>query len=130
MGDLSLSRKDFLSLLITWFRRSIWFLAFAGAYTTSPPLLAVAVSINLRIFIDFEQVLRSFQLVLGLAFQLALNMDQASEYMNSAMYSWNRKTSQILQNPVGELKNVFGYTEPNYIYSNNPYLNYYDYYQR
>ena len=79
---------------------------------------------------DFEQGLYSFQLVLGLAFELALNMDQASEYMNSAMYSWNRKTSQILQNPVGELKNVFGYTEPNYIYSNNPYLNYYDYYQR
>ena len=46
MGDLSLSRKDFLSLLITWFRRSIWFLAFAGAYTTSPPLLFVAVSMN------------------------------------------------------------------------------------
>lgn len=49
MGDLSLSRKDFLSLLITWFRRSIWFLAFAGAYTTSPPLLFVAVSINVQV---------------------------------------------------------------------------------
>ena len=48
MGDLSLSRKDFLSLLITWFRRSIWFLAFAGAYTTSPPLLFVAVSMKVQ----------------------------------------------------------------------------------
>ena len=44
-GDLSLSRKDFLSELTKWFRRSIWFLLFAGAYTTSPPLILVAVSL-------------------------------------------------------------------------------------
>ena len=43
-SDLSLSRKDFLRELTTWFRRSIWFLIFAGAYTTSPTLLGLAVS--------------------------------------------------------------------------------------
>lgn len=43
-GDLSLSRKDFAAELTKWFRRSIWFLAFTAAYTTSPTLLGITVS--------------------------------------------------------------------------------------
>ena len=44
-GDLSLSQKDFIFELTTWFRRSIWFLGFTAAYTVSPTLLGIAVSI-------------------------------------------------------------------------------------
>ena len=49
-GDLSLSRKDFAAELIKWFRRSIWFLAFTAAYTTSPTLLIVSVSYHILYF--------------------------------------------------------------------------------
>ena len=43
-GDLSLSRKDFIFQLTTWFRRSIWFLGFTAAYTVSPTLLGISVN--------------------------------------------------------------------------------------
>ena len=46
MGDQSLSRKDFAGELTKWFRRSIWFLTFTAAYTVSPPLLVIAVSLD------------------------------------------------------------------------------------
>ena len=45
-GDLSLSRKDFIFQLTTWFRRSIWFLGFTAAYTVSPTLLGISVNIQ------------------------------------------------------------------------------------
>ena len=43
-GDQSLSRRDFLIELSTWFRRAIWFLVYTAAYTLSAPLALVAVS--------------------------------------------------------------------------------------
>ena len=46
MRDQSLSNKDFAGEITKWFRRSIWFLTFTAAYTISPPLLVIAVSIN------------------------------------------------------------------------------------
>jgi len=38
IGDGSLSRKDFVIELTTWFRRVIWFLGFTAATTASIPL--------------------------------------------------------------------------------------------
>ena len=38
IGDGSLSRKDFIIELTTWFRRAIWFLGFTAAFTASAPL--------------------------------------------------------------------------------------------
>ena len=46
MRDQSLSNKDFAGEITKWFRRSIWFLTFTAAYTISPPLLVIAVSIK------------------------------------------------------------------------------------
>ena len=44
-GDQSLSHQDFIHELTKWFRRSIWFLAFTAAYTVSPTILIITVSI-------------------------------------------------------------------------------------
>merc|ERR1719273_2309204 len=41
IGDGSLSRKDFILELTTWFRRAIWFLGFTAALTASAPLFIV-----------------------------------------------------------------------------------------
>ena len=102
-GDLSLSRKDFIFQLTTWFRRSIWFLGFTAAYTVSPTLLGIAV-------------------ILSLLFEVALNMDVIRNEMNQFMYDFNRRSEPFLNDPISTLTRLLNPEQPMY---SNPY-NYYN----
>jgi len=66
LGDTSLSRKDFVIELTTWFRRAVWFLAFTSATTVNPGLFAVAA-------------------VLALVFELVYNVTNARMYWDNAI---------------------------------------------
>ena len=102
-GDLSLSRKDFIFQLTTWFRRSIWFLGFTAAYTVSPTLLGIAV-------------------ILSLLFELALNMDVIRNEMNAFMYDFSRRSEPFLNDPISTLTRLLYPEQP--MYSNQ--YNYYN----
>ena len=55
-GDQSLSHHDFIHELTKWFRRSIWFLAFTAAYTVSPTILIITVSLSKTLLLSFSIV--------------------------------------------------------------------------
>lgn len=57
-GDQSLSRQDFILELTSWFRRSVWFILYTGAYTVSPALvlLAILFSLLFELVINFSDV--------------------------------------------------------------------------
>ena len=64
IGDGSLSRKDFIIELTTWFRRAIWFLGFTAALTASAPLFILTA-------------------VLAAVFELLYNVTNARAYWDS-----------------------------------------------
>ena len=85
-GDGSLSRKDFVYELTTWFRRAIWFLGFTAATTASAPLFLLTAG-------------------LALVFELVYNVTNARQYWQQVA-NYHRGSSFQDHSDVGNIDYV------------------------
>ena len=78
IGDGSLSRKDFVLNLTTWFRRTVWFLGFTAALTASAPLFLITAA-------------------LAIVFELVYNVTNARMYWESVAQHYGAEISGQFQ---------------------------------